>query len=415
MLLDTSSAGIIQPSHENTLARSQSVSPDETTDHEALLEATSTPTLSQSQSASPDETKSHEALLDATSTLTLSPDATDVSPSVEPNATQKEQPVLPEVSDKHILLPAVTTEQSSEVPDATQEMTNSNTQVGPIDSSDTVPEEVLSGTVSKEPDVNVQNSELLASASETAKEAKDNATMYGVEQPENQSGGQLGDTLETKESIDPNTETKSSETDDIAINSPTREQIIGEISYSDKSDAAHHDISSENTVSNFKPFETSSVVSELMEFSHTPETNGVNSFSSTGDSPSHQSTTTDSNNNALRNSSTTNGSVSSAIKRACLKSCIIQLTELSNQERNKWMSGTSHSTSRTTDTDEGSTTGSSSRYNMRTRLVNTKNANHKTGRKRPVVNYRESSVQDSGCDSDYEAKLRPPQPLDNKS
>ena len=52
---------------------------------------------------------------------------------------------------------------------------------------------------------------------------------------------------------------------------------------------------------------------------------------------------------------------------------------------------------------------------MRSRPVITENQNRKTGRKRPVVNYKESSVQDSGCDSDYEAKLRPPQPLDNKS
>ena len=124
---------------------------------------------------------------------------------------------------------------------------------------------------------------------------------------------------------------------------------------------------------------------------------------------------TDSNNNDSKNSSATNSSVSSRTKRARLKSCIIKLTELSNQERNKWMSGSSQSTSKTTDTDEDSTTSSNSRYNMRTRPVHTENANHMTGRKRPVVNYRESSVQDSGRDSDYEAHLKPPQPLDNKS
>ena len=38
-----------------------------------------------------------------------------------------------------------------------------------------------------------------------------------------------------------------------------------------------------------------------------------------------------------------------------------------------------------------------------------------TGRKRAMVNYAEQGTQDSGCDSDYEAKLKPQQPLDNKS
>ena len=32
-----------------------------------------------------------------------------------------------------------------------------------------------------------------------------------------------------------------------------------------------------------------------------------------------------------------------------------------------------------------------------------------------MVNYAEQGTQDSGCDSDYEAKLKPQQPLDNKS
>ena len=208
-------------------------------------------------------------------------------------------------------------------------------------------------------------------------------------------------------------ETHSSESVSLDLNSSTKEHIIGEISYSDKSDADHRDISSENLISNFKPLETSSVVSELTEFSQTPETNDC--LSSTADSPSHQSATQENVDNVLMNSTTSDSSVSSTVKRAQLKSCIIQLTELSNQERNKWMSGTSVSTSRSTDTDESSTTSSSSRYNMRSRPVISENQNCKTGRKRTVVNYRESGIQDSERDSNYEAKMRPPQPLDNKS
>ena len=38
-----------------------------------------------------------------------------------------------------------------------------------------------------------------------------------------------------------------------------------------------------------------------------------------------------------------------------------------------------------------------------------------TGRKRAAVNYAEQGTQDSGRDSDYEVKLKPQQPLDNKS
>ena len=153
------------------------------------------------------------------------------------------------------------------------------------------------------------------------------------------------------------------------------------------------------------------MVSELTEFSQTPETNDC--LSSTAGSPSHQSSSPVNVDNVLMDSSTTDSSVSSTIKRARLKSCIIQLTELSNQERNKWMSGTSQSTSRPTNTNDSSTTSGISRYNMRSRPVIAKNQNRKTSRHRPVVNYSESGVQDSGRDSDYEEKMRPPQPLEN--
>ena len=38
-----------------------------------------------------------------------------------------------------------------------------------------------------------------------------------------------------------------------------------------------------------------------------------------------------------------------------------------------------------------------------------------TGRKRSLVNYKEDGFKDSSRDSDYEAVLKPPPPLDNKS
>ena len=52
---------------------------------------------------------------------------------------------------------------------------------------------------------------------------------------------------------------------------------------------------------------------------------------------------------------------------------------------------------------------------MRARQHTSITSNRSTGQKRAVVNYAEQGNQDSGHDSDYEAKLIPPQPLDNKS
>ena len=407
MLLDTSNAGIIQPSHETT--ETQSMSPDETPDHEALLEVSNTPTMPCSQSACPDETIDNDELPDATSatnTEQMSLDTAKNNPPVEPDATKDDQTELPEITDKQTVLPEATTEPMPPV---------ANEIIGTASTSTISRRRSIASpvTVLKDADVNVSNQKSIVSETETQNEARDKSTMHVVERLIDDSREQPGETLETGESIDQNTETYNLESDSQVHNLSTREQIIGEISYSDKSDAEHRDISSENLPTNFKPLETSSVVSELTEFSQTPETN--DGLSSTVDSPSQQSTTRNNAGNMLMNSTTTDSSVSSSTKCARLKSCIIQLTKLSNQERSEWMSGTICSTSQTSDTDEGSTTSSGSRYNMHSRPAITENQNCKTGRKRPVVNYREISTQDSGRDSDYEAKMRPPQPLDNKS
>ena len=66
----------------------------------------------------------------------------------------------------------------------------------------------------------------------------------------------------------------------------TTEQIIGEISYMEHSDDFHSVKSSSDVPSNFKHIETSSVVSELPEFSHTPDTTITNNTNgSSGMSP----------------------------------------------------------------------------------------------------------------------------------
>ena len=365
--------------------------------------------LSCTQSVCPDETKDNGKLPDATiasNTEQTSTDATMSIPPAELDATKNDQTKLLEATDEQTVLPEATSEPAPQVPNETIGASNacSNIQTRTVASPDTVVDDA---------DINESNQKLTVSESESRNEALVFSTTQGADQLNNVSREQPGETVKTWTSVDQNMETHSSESVSPDLNSSTREHIIGEISYSDKSDADHRDISSENLVSNFKPLETSSVVSELTEFSQTPETNDC--LSSTADSPSHQSATRENVDNVLMNSTTSDSSVSSAVKRARLKSCIIQLTELSNQERNKWMSGTSVSTSRSTDTDESSTTSSSSRYNMRSRPVISEYQNHKTGRKRTVVNYRESGIQDSERDSDYEAKMRPPQPLDNKS
>ena len=81
------------------------------------------------------------------------------------------------------------------------------------------------------------------------------------------------------------------------------------------------------------------------------------------------------------------------------------------------MSGSSQTTSTpssTSSANDGSSTGTNeSRYNMHARQCTS--VTRSTGRKRAAVNYSEQGNQDSGCDSDYKAKLKPQQPLDNKS
>ena len=129
----------------------------------------------------------------------------------------------------------------------------------------------------------------------------------------------------------PEVETSKEQTD---IMETTTEQVIGEISYMECSDELHSVKSTSKIPINLKPVETSSVVSELPEFSHTPDTTLTNtSNSSSGSSPPQGTSVSDKNNNDTSNLNTTISSGSSQTKHKCLKTCIIRLTELSNQER----------------------------------------------------------------------------------
>ena len=200
----------------------------------------------------------------------------------------------------------------------------------------------------------------------------------------------------------------------------TTKQVIGEISYTECSDKLQSAKSMSEIPINFKPVETSSVVSELPEFSHTPDTTLTNTLnSSSGSSTPQGISASDKNNNELSNFNSTASSGSSLTRHKRLKTCIIRLTELSNQEWEQWMTGSSQTTSIPTSTssanEESSTGTNDSRYNMCARLCTSVTSNRSTSRKRTVVNYDEQGIQDSGRDSDYEIKLKPPQPLDNKS
>ena len=198
----------------------------------------------------------------------------------------------------------------------------------------------------------------------------------------------------------------------------TTKQIIEEISYMECSDDLNSVKSSSEVPINFKPVETSSVVSDLPEFSHTPDTTLTNNSNSSSGSLLPQGTSvSDKNNNDTSNLDTTENSGSSRTKWKRLKTCIIRLTELSSQEREQWMSGSSQTTSTpssTSSANDGSSTGTNdSGYNMCTRQRTS--VTRSTGRKRAAVNYAEQGSQDSGHDSDYKARLKPQQPLDNKS
>ena len=200
----------------------------------------------------------------------------------------------------------------------------------------------------------------------------------------------------------------------------TTKQVIGEISYTECSDELHSAKSMSEIPINFKPMETSSVVSELPEFSHTPDTTLTNTLnSSSGSSPPQGMSASDKNNNEVSNFNSTASSGSSLTRRKHLKMCIIRLTELSNQEWEQWMTESSQTTSTSASTssanEESSTGTNDSRYNMRSRVCTSVTSNRSTGQKRTVVNYDEQGIQGSGRDSDYEIKLKPPQLLDNKS
>ena len=193
----------------------------------------------------------------------------------------------------------------------------------------------------------------------------------------------------------------------------TRETVIGEITFTKTdttmSNTNENKESKDNLtlgdipqgVSGMHPVETSSVISEPTDggavIESTPSTS-ISTGSSSFNKPTH----------------ITNKEETRLAKKNRLKRCIIKLTELSNSDREKWLSGENSSSrsSRTTDSIESSDS-SGSRYNMRSRPNSTRK--HPVRTTRPKINYTKHGMKDSSLDSDFEPVLKPLTPLDNKS
>ena len=89
-------------------------------------------------------------------------------------------------------------------------------------------------------------------------------------------------------------------------------------------------------------------------------------------------------------------------KRQNLKACIIQLTELSKAERDRWLP-------------ESEKTPANVENKVYEMCSRNKNSNRRcSSRKRKSVNYTDQTKDDNDQDSDYEPKMSPPSPLDNK-
>ena len=89
-------------------------------------------------------------------------------------------------------------------------------------------------------------------------------------------------------------------------------------------------------------------------------------------------------------------------KRQNLKACIIQLTELSKAEWDRWLP----------ESEKTPANVENKVYEMRSC---NKNSNRRySSRKRKSVNYTDQTKDDNDQDSDYEPKMSPPSPLDNK-
>ena len=387
---------------------------DEPTNNEVLLEATD----GTERPIVPLSDETNKILPDGPKDTEMSPVATDITDHAKELLQDETHKSLPETTNG--LLPEATDHADpmvSTLPDETEEVTSD-----PNERDSILPEETGGHSNKKldsdslrdvtemtlEPTTESPGNSETASAQIEQITETDGTTAKTVEMSKDGTGNSSPSQLSEHEAGLAKDQTLSADT--------TTKKVMGEISYSQQSNKPQQDTTLGDIppdMSSMQPIETSSVVSELPEFSQTPDTTLTNS--SSGSSPPQQSTTNDTGNKELSGSNSTGNSETSQTKHDPLKSCIIRLTEFSNKEQDRWMSSSSRSTTTSSEMEGISSSANDSRYNMCARPLPSEPSNSLTGRKRAVENYREHGYQDSGRDRDYEATPKPPQPLDNKS
>ena len=329
MLLDASNVGIVHP---NLAENTSSPLLDKPTDHEALLEATEGtewPSLPLS-----DET--NKILPDAPTDTEASPVATDINDPAKDLLHDETRTLFPETTDG--VLPETMNQAEptmSTQPDETIESTTD------LNDGDSVLPEETGNQSDKTPNSDLPKEVTELTLESTTESPVNSETVSAETEQITETDGMTAETVEIgKEATCNSSPSQLSEQEA----GTTTEMVIGEVSYSEHSNDLQQDTTLGDIppdLASMQPIETSSVVSELPEFSQIPDTTITNS--SSGSSPPQQSTTNDTSNKELSGSNSTGNSVTNLSKCDHLKLCIIRLTELSNKERNHWMSSSSQS------------------------------------------------------------------------
>ena len=288
MLLDASNAGIVRDSPDKSVC---SPLPDKTADHKTLLEATMAPEPpngslpDETQQLLPDESnQTIPVCADVNKTLQEATDATDYSNVQLPDKTSNvlSDGLRPNSTGLSEETAATTnrTSSSSESPDTMEDLPLKGTDQpehddGITEKNKTLTDNTNQGSVSSEKPDNT-TTELTNSLAEHDKTKSatilSSSKLDVIVQPSQNEETMSVNTTPLPLPL-PEVEISKEQTD---ATETTTEQVIGEISYMECNDDLHSVKSSSEVPINFKPVETSSVVSELPEFSHTPDTTLTN-------------------------------------------------------------------------------------------------------------------------------------------
>ena len=297
MLLDASNAGIVRASPDKN---EHSLVPDETTDHEALLEATAAP---EPQDVSlTDETQ--RLLSDEPNLLDKRlPDAMDTTDLSKAQLPDKTLDVLPDgmlPNSQTLSDETVGTEERTcshtESPEATKFLPLQGPDDYTTEHNKTTTNNTDQGSVLLVKPDNASDNATTETNSPAEQEKTESHMTLPVSESDVTAQPHLNEeTLGVTTTPSPLSELGISKEHTDAMETTT-EQIIGEISYREHSDDFNSVKSSSDVPSNFKLVETSSVVSELPEFSHTPDTTITNNTNSSSGSPPPQGTGSPDNN-----------------------------------------------------------------------------------------------------------------------